>query len=261
MDNLAWLGFLLSAALGVWAGRDLDLGKAMASVHGPSLVLGGVACAMLVNYPVHQIRRALGWVFKVLFPPRLPSPNEVAEEVLRLAALAKDQGGLLALQNESPDFAGGFLNRALLVAVAAGEAQKVREILEAEIVQDRLNAQEDSNFFRTMGTLAPMFGLLGTLFGIILVLRNIADPLKVGPAMAIAITSSLYGISFANVICIPIAGRIRAQYLMQSRVREIIVQGVLDLMRQESVYLLELRLKPYLEAPKEAPAAPQEAVT
>ncbi len=261
MENLSVLGFVLAAILGGWTINSMGLGGVFFNTHGLVVVLGGVFCAALVNYPVSQFVRAAAVLRGLLLPVALPSLQEVSAEIMRLAQVAKTQGGILALQNEGREFAGGFLNRALIVAIAAHDQVKAREILESEIRQTRIVAQEDANFFRTLGTLAPMFGLLGTLLGIILVLRNMTDPIKVGPSMALAITASLYGIAFSNLFCIPIAGQIRTRAVQETRVQEAIVVGVLELMQPESLYLLELQLGSYSQQTTPQLAAPGAANT
>ena len=254
MENLTWLGFIVAGSIGAFFVVQMGGFQNIWNWHGLVEVLGGVLCTAMINYPFSQLRRAATWMVWIFLPERLPSLDDVAAEILRLSNIAKSQGGLLALQNEGRTFARGWLNRAILVAIAAGEHQRTREILEADLRQTRTAQQEDANFFRTIGMLAPMFGLLGTLLGIIGVLRSISDPTKVGPAMSLAITASMYGIAFANMICIPIAGHIRMRTMHEARVMEAIMEGVLDLMRSESQYLLELRLGSYSLQRREASA-------
>jgi chemotaxis protein MotA len=254
MQNLAPIGIILAALIithEVRAFGDLSI---LWNPMGLAEVLGLVVCAALVNYPFSQLRRSALWLIRVLRKHPYPSEKDVAAELIRLAKIARTQGGLLAIQNEGRTFANGFLNRAILVAIASGEREKTREILEADIQQQKSVLVEEANVFRTVGTLAPMFGLLGTLLGIILVLRNIEDPAKVGPAMSLAITASLYGISLANLCCLPIAGHIRTRSIDEARIKELILEGTLDLMSGESAYLMELKFAAYLPDRPEEPA-------
>lgn len=255
-QNLAWLGFMAAAAIGWWTMGEVGDGGLFVNGLGALHVLGGVLCAALVSYPVPYIRRAAASFLRLIVPRNQPAAEDVSPEILRLSGIARAQGGLLALQNEGREFAGGFLNRALLIAIAAGEERKVREILEADIRQTRIVEQENSNVFRSLGTLAPMFGLLGTLIGIIMVLRTMSDPTKIGPSMSLAITASLYGIAFANLFCIPVAGHIRARALEEARLKEAVMEGVIDLMKQESTYLLELKLGSYAPGAAKAELEP-----
>jgi len=245
--NVSWVGLLAGVVLLVWSTMSAGLQGTIVNAHSLVMVLGGVVCAALINYPLSEIIRALGSLFSIMLPSTLPSYEQIAAEMLRLAEIARAQGWMLALQNEGGGFAGGFLNRAILVAIAAGETKKARDILDGDIRQKRILQQESGNLFRTLGTLAPMFGLMGTLFGIIMVLRNMTDPTKVGAAMAVAITASLYGIALANLVFIPIAGNIRVRALQEAQVREAIVDGVLEMMDTPSLYVLELRMGSYTQ--------------
>lgn len=243
-QNLTWIGYAAVAAIIYWSMVDMELtGGVLINMHGIVLVLGGMVCSTLISFPTSILRSALSESLGVFLARRPLHGNVVAAEILRLGQLARRQGGLLALQNESPDFADGFLSRTVMVAIATNDEDKVRDIMETE-VRDTLNRrQEAANVLRAGGILAPMFGLLGTLMGIILVLRTMEDPSKVGPAMATAITASLYGIGSANLFFIPLAGAIRSIALDELRIREMILEGVLEIMKSDSVYQLEMRMR------------------
>ena len=154
----------------------------------------------------------------------------------------------MALQNVDPVFAGGFLKRAITVAMTSGQSNETRNILEDEVRRKRLLRQEDSNFYRTMGVISPMFGLVGTLFGIIQTLSNLSDPSKIGMSMAVAITSALYGITLSNMVFVPVANKIRINAMKETMILQLIVEGVIDIMSGKPPHLIDMHLKGYLEA-------------
>ncbi|MFI5363939.1 MAG: motility protein A [Elusimicrobiota bacterium] len=206
MPNLTlWLGVIAAASVMGWSLFQPGAGHNIMDTHGLVVVLGGAAAAMLISTPAAQLFGALRAVMWVLSPGRLPTPEEIAAEISRLSRLSHAQGGLLALRNESMEFGGGFLHRSISAAAACGETDAARDILELEVRRKRIARQEDANVFRTLGTLAPMFGLMGTLLGMLKVLTNMTDPTKLGPAMALALSSAFIGIGMANVICVPLA--------------------------------------------------------
>ncbi|MFA6003976.1 MAG: MotA/TolQ/ExbB proton channel family protein [Elusimicrobiota bacterium] len=245
MNLSIWMGVLMAGGALTWSYmRNGGVGS-LVTVHGVAIVVGGTFVAMLINSSFQSIVNALGSLFSLFFPPRMPSPEEIVVEMTRLGRKAQTEGGLLAVQRDSVDFAGGFLHRAITVAISAGESNEIRRILETEIRQLRIRRQEDSNLFRTMGTLTPMFGLLGTLLGMIRVLETLSNPEKVGPAMAVALSSAFLGIALANMVCIPIAGQIRVFAMNETLLYEMILEGVLDVASSKPGPIIEMHLLSY----------------
>jgi len=253
MPNLSlWLGLFSAAAILSWSFLQPGAGRTFLNPHSILLVFGGLASAMLVNTPSSNLFSALRSLFWVIGPQRQPTLPEVSEEILRLCRLARAEGGLLALRDKAGDFADGFLRRAIEAAAACGETDGTREILEIEIRRRRMRRQEDANVFRTMAMLAPMFGLLGTLIGMLQVLSAMSEPTKLGPAMALALSSAFIGIGLANFLCTPIAGQIRLKALHETQVLEMIITGVLEIALNRPVYHVGLKLSAYHDGAEEA---------
>jgi chemotaxis protein MotA len=250
MPNLTlWLGVLAAGAVMGWSLLQPGSGHNIMDTHGIVVVLGGAAAAMMISTPATQLFSAIRAVVWVLSPGRLPTSEEVAAEIVRLSRLAHTQGGLLALRNESMEFGGGFLHRAIAAAAACGETDATRQILELELRRKRVSRGEDANVFRTLGTLAPMFGLMGTLLGMLKVLTNMSEPTKLGPAMALALSSAFIGIGMANLMCVPLAGQIRLLSMRETQVHEMMLEGVLAIAMNQPTYQIELRMGAYLDAP------------
>lgn len=246
MVNISlWTGLLSSAGVLAWIVTRPGAARNIYDPHGLLVVFGGLASAMLINTSLPQIRGALRAVAWVLFPSGLPSPDEASAELARLSRRARAEGGILALRGEGGDFAGGFLKYALETAAACGETNGSREILDIAIRRRRIQRQEDANVLRTMATLAPMFGLLGTLVGMLQVLNSMSEPTRLGPAMALALSSAFIGIGMANFICVPLAGHIRSQAMRETMILEMIVEGVLDISISRPTFQVELRLAAY----------------
>lgn len=265
MDIATWVGFAVGFYILVWAVNQAGVSTLFLNWHGLIIVVGGVICAILVNSSFRTLFNAGRAFLSIFFPSGIARPDQAITEIVRLSERARAEGGLLALQNEGGDFARGFLKRALSVALVCGESHETRRILEDEIRQIRIRRQEDANVFRTMGVLAPMFGLLGTLLGIVQVLRTMSEPTKVGSAMALAITTAFYGIALSNMVCVPVAGKIRSRAIQETLLLEIVLEGVLDLLESKSPYLVETHLSAYamqrrraLEAPRPAEVAAPE---
>jgi chemotaxis protein MotA len=255
-----WLGFAATIVVFGWSLLGPGALRNILDPHGLVIVFGGLSAAMLVNTPGAQLASALKTFFWIIGPDRLPSTEEAATEMIRLSRLARERGGLLALRDESNEFADGFLRRSIDAAVACGETDAARAILETEIRRRRSQRQEDANVFRTLGTLAPMFGLLGTLVGMLQVLGSMSEPTRLGPAMALALSSAFLGIATANFVCVPIAGQIRSRAINETRMLEMIIEGVMEIAVNKPTFQIELLLRSYSSRPHEVagitPAAP-----
>lgn len=247
MNLTLLIGFVLAGGILYWGLKDSGIAAATAifNLHGLVIVIGGTLAAACVNCPFRQLGSALQRLISLFTTLRLISPEDIIAEIVRLARKAQAEGGTLALQDESRGFGDGFLHRAILVMIASGETSETRRVLETQIKQQRIGRQEDANVFRTIGILSPMFGLLGTLMGMIRVLETMSEPTKVGPAMALALSSAFIGIGIANFICVPIAGRIRLYAMRETLLSEMILEGILDLSAGKAPYQIEVHLASY----------------
>ena len=126
------------------------------------------------------------------------------------------------------------------------EPKYVQEVLEAELYCEMDHHNEIVNVYRTLSILFPMFGLIGTLIGIVDVLKQISNPEQVGPAMAVAITSAFYGISLANMFATPVAGKLRLKFLQEYLAKAVIVEGITEVLKGTVPVLVERRLEAYL---------------
>ena len=184
----------------------------------------------------------LSWIFK---ENGEASPEKLIPVLVGLAEQTRLRG-FSALKEADPKLAGGFLNRAATAALEYNDTNFVRQVLEQEINQNADDMNEVTNVYRTMGVMSPMFGLLGTLIGIVEVLKDLANPESVRPAMAVAITSAFYGILFANVVCVPISGKMRAKVWLEVRMKSMILEGILEIMKGSVPLVVERRLQSFL---------------
>ncbi len=245
MDITTIVGVVGAAGLVLAGFAGEQISASLINIHGVVVVLGGTVVATLINTPLKFVTRAvleLGWIFR---ENDEASPEKVIPVIVNLAEQSRIRG-LAALKEADPLVAKGFLNRAATAALEYNDYNFVRQVLEQEINQRVDDLSEVTNVYRTMGVMAPMFGLLGTLIGIIGVLKDLANPETVGPAMAVAITSAFYGIFFANMVCVPIAGKMRAKVWMEVRLKSMILEGVLEIMKGSMPLVVERRLQAYL---------------
>ncbi|HAH32938.1 MAG TPA: hypothetical protein DCL44_11565 [Elusimicrobia bacterium] len=222
-----------------------QLSTSLVNTHGVFVVLGGCLVAMLINTPLKYLYKAVTELITLVGDDNSSNIQRVIPVITNLAEECRRKG-LSALKEADPSIAKGFLNRASLAALEYNDYNFVRQIMEQEINQAADETNEIANVYRTMGVLMPMFGLLGTLIGIIGVLKDLSNPESVGPAMGVAITSAFYGIFMANMVCVPIAGKIRARIWMDVKLKSMILEGVLEIMKGSIPIVVERRLQSFL---------------
>lgn len=245
MDFSTLLGIISGVALlfvGVSTGQ---ISSSLVNIHGIFVVMGGSLVAMLINTPFKYLAKAVTELRALMFSDET---MEIRRTVPIIVALAEEcrSRGLTALKDASPTHAGGFLARTAAAALEYNDYNFVKHVIEQEINQAADEMNEIANVYRTFGLLSPMFGLLGTLMGIISVLKQLSDPESVGPAMGVAITSAFYGILVANLVCVPVAGKIRSRIWLQVKLKSMILDGVLEIMKGSIPMVVERRLQSYL---------------
>lgn len=215
------------------------------NMHAVFVVMGGMSVAMLLNTPMKHLMKAASGFFVIFNEGDTVTPQKIIPIMVGLAEQCRMRG-MSAFKEADPKLAAGFLARASAAALEYSDHNFVKQVMEQEINQGADEFNEVINVYRTMGILAPMFGLLGTLIGIVGVLKDLANPESVGPAMAVAITSAFYGIFFANVVCVPVAGKLRSRLWMEVRMKAMILDGVLEIMKGSLPLVVERRLQSYL---------------
>lgn len=244
MDGTTLFGLIGVAAMVAIAIVTGQVSKVFLNFHGIFLVCGGTFCAMLLNTPWKYFWAAVKIVPQMLFPKAAVSPEEI---IPILVATAQDvhSRGVVALRGV--DARGGpFFQHAAQIASEFSDPDYVKDLLENELNKEYDHNNEVVNVIRTMVILAPMFGLIGTLIGIVDVLKQISNPEMVGPAMAVAVTTAFYGISMANLVAVPIAGKIRLHQIEEQAAKAMIVEAIVAMLKGAVPALLEKKLRTYI---------------
>jgi len=245
MDISTIIGLAAFAIFVVVGIVSSQFSASLLNLHALFVVLGGCVVAMLLNTPMRYLVLAFTELRALLIDEEAARLQHIVPVMTDLAEQCRMKG-IASLKDADPAVAKGFLLRASLAALEYGDYNFVKQVMEQEINQAADETNEVANVYRTMSILMPMFGLLGTLIGIIGVLRDLSNPENVGPAMGVAITSAFYGIFMANMICVPIAGKIRARIWMEVKMKSMVLDGVLEIMKGSIPMVVERRLQSYL---------------
>jgi chemotaxis protein MotA len=183
----------------------------------------------------------LGLAFKI------PNLNEqgIIAKLMSMSEKARREG-LLALEEELEDLDDEFMKKGLRLVVDGTDAEIIRSLLETELNQIQERHVSKISTVNMWGTLAPGLGMLGTVIGLIGMLKNLSDKDALGGNMAVALITTLYGSMVANLIMIPMAGKLKASDANESKVKEMIVEGILSIQAGDNPRILATKLLSYL---------------
>ena len=224
----------------------LSSGRLSSFVDAPSflLVIGGTIGATLINYSLADIGHT--WqALKRLIRVRKFDPVERIHYLVKLAQAVKGSG-LLVLEREARYVEDPFMRMALELAVDNQPADDLRRILETERRTANDHTTKAVQVLETMGAYAPALGLIGTLIGLIQMLGALDNPATVGPAMALALITTFYGAIAANLLFLPLAGKLRNRAGQEAMIKALTIEGTVSLVRQENSIVVEQRLQGYL---------------
>ncbi len=209
------------------------------------LVFGGTIACTLISYPWSILKQAPNALKLVFFPPPQTKQTKIIEILVDLAEKAK-RNGIESLQTEIADLEDKFLAHSLQAIIDGIDPEIVRDNLEKEIICIRQRHQKVGSIFRTMGTFSPIFGLLGTLIGVVQVLRNLTDPKSMGTSMAIAVTTTFYGIFGANFLFLPTAVKLNEYSEEEVLNKELIIEGIISIQQGDLPLIVNKKLESFL---------------
>lgn len=208
------------------------------------ITIGGSTGALFVSAPLRTILRALrAWMGLIRTPP--DDSQELVDQLIRFSERAR-RDGLLALENDLEEVGDSFLHNGLQLAIDGVEPETVRDILLRDLDLLRQAYERIQHVFTLWGTYLPAFGMVGTLIGLVIMLRNLENPTAIGAPMATALLTTLYGVLLANAVMLPVADKLGARCQRQGRVHEMIIEGIASLQAGENPRLLRQRLQAYL---------------
>ncbi len=221
---------------------------------GLAIVLGGTFAVTLIKFRLSSVLSAFRLASRAAFIDRVERPDELIREVRALAQVVRKEG-ILGLENHTT--ANAFLQKAINLCVDGHTPELVEESLHHEIQQSSERHAAAERVFRGIGESAPAIGMLGTLVGLVQMLNSLDDPSSIGPAMAVALLTTLYGAMLANIIALPIADKLNLRKTDEGRIKAMCIDGALAIQEGLNPRIIESMLKAYL-SPKQRAGKPQE---
>jgi len=244
MDIATIIGILFGlvviiGAIAVGAGKELF-------VNLPSLAItmGGMLCATLIHFSLPQFLGIFSIIKKTIVT-KIPSPSELIQEMVNFAAINR-RDGALALEQEIGKVSDLFFVRGLQMLVDGQEAESIRELmmLETQYLQERHSTGKKMLEF--MGASAPAFGMIGTLIGLVQMLSNLSDPSSIGSGMATALITTFYGAFAANLVFIPLAGKLGIYSKAEVVSMEMITEGICSIALGENPTAVREKMQAFI---------------
>jgi chemotaxis protein MotA len=244
MDIATILGVISAFGLvciAIFMGGGIEL---FANIPALMIVVGGTLGATMINYPLRDVFGVLNVVKKALFARNI-SVTELIKRFVVYAQKSRKEG-ILALENEIKEVNDEFLKKGVQLAIDGLEPQEISDILETEVEFVRSRHQLGAEIFSTMGAYAPALGMIGTLIGLVQMLQTMDDPSRIGPAMAVALLTTFYGSIMANIMCLPISGKLKTRSKEEVLTKEMAIQGIVSLSNGDNPRILEQKLQAFI---------------
>jgi chemotaxis protein MotA len=250
----------IATIIGLFGGTILVIlavaigGSALIFVNVPGIliVVGGTLATCFIKFSMKDVINSMAVVMKA-FMVKLDSPEELITKLVEFSKIAKKEG-LIALENQKA--IDSFSAKAVRYLSDGLDEKLISEMLDKDIRQTIQRHIVGQSVFRGMGSSAPAFGMIGTLIGLVQMLASMSDPSSIGPAMAIALLTTLYGALMANLVCLPIADKLALRSQQEQENRRIVREGAIGIAQGMSPMVLEEALKIYLSPKDREKASP-----
>ena len=241
----------------ILAGQALEGGHVGSLLQATAaiIVVGGTFGACLVQFPLKIFGASLKAVSGVFREPKIKN-REVVAEIIRFANKARKEG-IISLESESRNGSDSFLRKALMMAVDGVEPRILRETMEMEITNIEEEAEHPIKFWEAAGGYSPTVGILGAVLGLIHVMENLTDPSKLGSGIAVAFVATVYGVGLANLVYLPMAGKLKLRVKAHMVAKEIMLVGVISILEGENPRLIEDKLKSFIIEREDEAGSPE----
>ena len=242
MDKATFFGLIFG--IGIIGSAILMGSSPQVFLNLPALmvVAGGTLAATLIKFPIKHVLNAIR-VAGNAFTAHSETPIELIERTKELAAVARKRG-MLALEDESVN--NPFYKKGLQLCVDGMPPDLVQKILREDMDITAERHSIGQRIFRSLGDSAPAFGMIGTLVGLVQMLVNLDDPAAIGPAMAVALLTTLYGALFAQLIALPIADKLELRQISEQTNQSLIIEGIHCIQQGYNPRIIEELLTAYL---------------
>lgn len=247
LDTSTLLGLAL-AVVGIFGAQWIDGGRIASLLQGTAflIVVAGTIGAVLVQTPRPVFSRAVRMARWALYPPQRDAERLIAR-LVEWAQLAR-RDGALALEARARQIDDPFAKSGLQMLVDGFAPDQLREALDVELAARDETQRAAVRVWESAGGYAPTIGIIGAVLGLIHVMENLADPTRLGAGIAVAFVATVYGLVFANLVLLPIAGKLRNVVAEESLMRELTQEALVGIAAGEHPQMIRARLKGFVPA-------------
>lgn len=209
------------------------------------IVLGGFSVALIVTFGFKDFFGGFKIILSSLKKEKV-DVEEIIKQFIEMAQKARQQG-LLALEADLEEIKDPYLQKGLKLAIDGYEENEIRGIMEKELDLIQIRHSKGQDIMEKAGDYAPAWGMIGTLIGLVLMLNNLDDPSTLGPSMAVAMLTTMYGAVVANLFAIPLLGKLQRNTAEEVFIKELIIDGVLEIQKGQIPSKLKAKLETYID--------------
>jgi len=248
MDFATILGVTLGFIVVAWAILIGGSWTIFINVPSVAITMGGMVCSTLIHFSLPQFLSIFSVVKKTIVS-RVPAAPEVIQRMVNYATINR-RDGALALEQEIAKVNDAFFAKGLQLLVDGQKPDEIRDFLGMEIqyLQDR--HASGKKILEYMGAAAPAFGMIGTLIGLVQMLRNLQSPDQIGGGMAVALITTFYGAIMANLVFLPLAGKLGLYSKAETTAKEMITEGICAIARGDNPTVVREKLQVFLSQGK-----------
>ncbi|HKK56584.1 MotA/TolQ/ExbB proton channel family protein [Marinobacter sp.] len=257
MDILTLVGLLAGILIVILAMLANASVLTFLNLPGLAIVIGGTAAVTLIKFRLSSVMSAFRLAMGAAFTDRMEKPSDLIREVSSLAAVVRKEG-ILGLENHQTR--NGFMQKAVNLCVDGHPPELIEEILGHEIQQTAERYDVAERVFRGIGESSPAIGMLGTLVGLVQMLNSLDDPSSIGPAMAVALLTTLYGAFLAQLVALPLADKLQLKAEDEARNQLLIATSMHNIMRGENPRVMTEILSSFVTPEQRSALAPERRV-
>ena len=244
MDIATLVGLVLGFGVvmaSIWMGGGL---AEFIDIPSVVVVVGGMLCSVMIHFSLQQFLGVFAIMKKTVLV-KVPQPNEVIQQMVNYAAISR-RDGALALEEQLRKTDNAFIAKGLQMLVDGQDEEIVRDLMSIEIQYLQERHATGKKILEFMGASAPAFGMIGTLIGLVQMLQNLTSPEQIGSGMAIALLTTFYGALLANLVFIPLAGKLGVYSKAEILAMEMTVEGICTICRGENPTVVREKMQSFI---------------